>query len=378
MRVLLYVQHLLGSGHLQRMALIARELARRGGECRLVSGGMPVATINTSQFKLVQLAPLRANDSTFSMLVDADGVEAGDDYLAGRQQQLLDVAREFNPQIVLVESWPFGRRKLRHELIALMQQLKAQPAPPLTACSIRDILQRGRKPDRLRETVSHVQRWFDSVLVHADPNFVELEHSFELTEEIKTKLVYTGFVVRPEFETIQWQPGPDAEVLVSAGGGAVGYALYQCAIDAARLAPDGQRWRLLIGRGISERKKQQLVDDAPATVRIEWARSDFPELLGRAAVSVSQAGYNTAMDLLNVGCPSVVVPFDADGETEQSDRAQRLQALGLAQVLPAQSLSAQALLEAVNRCGRHSPPAWSADFSGAATSAEWLLRHAKG
>jgi len=376
MRVLLYVQHLLGSGHLQRIALIASELSARGAECWLVSGGVPVATINTDSFRLKQLPPLRVSDSSFSMLVDEAGEAVGEDYMARRQQILLDVAVKCQPQVVVVESWPFGRRKLRHELIAMMQLLHGRDKPPLTVCSIRDILQRGRKADRLQETVEHVLRWFDNVLVHADPNFVELEHSFELTEQIKSRLVYTGFVVRPAFESIHWQPLSDARVLVSAGGGAVGLALYQSAIDAARLAQNKHQWHLLIGRGITEQQKQKLDQQAPASVKIEWARSDFPDLLGRAAVSVSQAGYNTVMDLLNVGCPAVVVPFDADGETEQSDRAQRLHALGLAKVLSAEDLTGHSLLEAVNSRHLKASPDWSADFSGAVTSAQWLLHHA--
>ena len=59
-------------------------------------------------------------------------------------------------------------------------------------------------------------------------------------------------------------------------------------------------------------------------------RSDFASLLNGAALSVSQAGYNTVCDILRAGCRSLLVPFSAGGETEQSVRAERLARLGLA------------------------------------------------
>jgi len=376
-RVLLYVQHLLGSGHLQRTALIGAALKAGGAECWLISGGMPVANIETGDLVLRQLPPLRANDATFEFLVDADGAVASAAYLAERQQQLLDIAADVRPDIVLIESWPFGRRKQRHELTALLRQVCAQSRRPLVVCSIRDILQRGRKAKRLRETVDHINRWFDYVLVHADSSFVELDYSFELAGDIKPELIYTGFVVRPGFVGRRWQPGNDAPVLVSAGGGAVGLKLYRCAIESARLANGDFQWHLLIGRGVSQADKDQLQFDAPESVKIEWARSDFPDLLRNAGVSISQSGYNTTMDLLGVGCPAIVVPFDGAGETEQRDRAERLATLGIARLLTADELSPQSLLDGVRERYLKAPERWQADFNGTENTAKWLLDAAR-
>ena len=44
MRAFLYVQHLLGVGHLKRMALIARALREQGDEVMLVSGGVDASS----------------------------------------------------------------------------------------------------------------------------------------------------------------------------------------------------------------------------------------------------------------------------------------------------------------------------------------------
>jgi predicted glycosyltransferase len=82
-------------------------------------------------------------------------------------------------------------------------------------------------------------------------------------------------------------------------------------------------------------------------VQVERFRSDFAALLASAKVSVSQAGYNTVGDLLVAGTRAVLVPFAAGGETEQTERANRLAAAGRAVVLPETDLTAQALAAAI-------------------------------
>ncbi len=78
-------------------------------------------------------------------------------------------------------------------------------------------------------------------------------------------------------------------------------------------------------------------------------RKDFPSLLRRAKVSISQAGYNTVGDLLRTECRAILIPFVAGGETEQSVRAERLQALGLADILPEDGLTSDHVKEAVEK-----------------------------
>jgi peptidoglycan/xylan/chitin deacetylase (PgdA/CDA1 family) len=84
-------------------------------------------------------------------------------------------------------------------------------------------------------------------------------------------------------------------------------------------------------------------------VLVERARADFRALLSRAELSVSQAGYNTAVDLLRTGIRSVLVPFEAGHETEQRLRAERLKALGLAAIVPEADLSGEHLAAAIAR-----------------------------
>jgi predicted glycosyltransferase len=107
---------------------------------------------------------------------------------------------------------------------------------------------------------------------------------------------------------------------------------------------------------------------------VERNRQDFPALLARARVSVSQAGYNTVMDVLRSGAPAVMVPFEARAETEQRMRTERLAARGALDLVAEHDLSARTLAAAVDRAATRSagraPPF---DMQGAERSAKRIL-----
>jgi predicted glycosyltransferase len=162
-------------------------------------------------------------------------------------------------------------------------------------------------------------------------------------------------------------------VLISAGGGAAGADLVRAAIDAALiLAPIG-RWGLITGPNLPAEARAATEARAPVGVEIFSFRPDFASLLGGATLSVSQAGYNTVCDILRAGCRSVLVPFAAGGETEQSVRAERLARLGLATVVAEEGLTGEALAAALKTAlaGPKPPPA-ALGLDGAAQSAAML------
>ena len=131
------------------------------------------------------------------------------------------------------------------------------------------------------------------------------------------------------------------EVLVSAGGGAVGAPLLFAALAARPLTPLADNvWRFLDRAEPSRCRLRAARRDGRTTRTIvERFRADFSARLSNAALSISQAGYNTTMDILQSGVRAVVVPYEAKGETEQRLRAEILAAKGLLTVVPAAELS---------------------------------------
>jgi predicted glycosyltransferase len=170
--------------------------------------------------------------------------------------------------------------------------------------------------------------------------------------------------------------GPGAgsgEVLVSAGGGAVGDFLLAAALEARRRGCLSDcRWRLLAGPNLPAAEFSVLAANLPQGVVLERYRSDFPQMLRRCRVSVSQAGYNTVLDILASGAAAVLVPFADMRETEQNLRAQRLAAAGRVEMVAPGELSAQAIAEAIERAVRCRPAALAVDTGGARRSAQLI------
>lgn len=368
--VCIYVQHLLGVGHLRRAARIAAALGQAGLRVTLLSGGLPDQGIDMGETSLVQLPPLRSLDASFKTLVDGQDRPINPAWKARRRDQLL---REFDyvqPKALLLETFPFGRRQMRFELIPLLQQAHTLAPRPLIVCLVRDIVQQRRKSSHIDETVELVQKYFDLVLVHGDPNFLRFSESFPLAQLFEDKLHYTGFVAAEPPPPNATDTNGDGEVLVSAGGGAVGEGFLSTALQARPLTQwHDRRWRFLMGSQTPVQGVRRLQEAAPPGVVVEHFRPDFQHLLGKCGVSVSQAGYNTVMDLMQTRARAVIVPFAAAGETEQTQRAAALMELGLAQVVSEQELTPARLAQAIDLAGslpKPSPPRF--DFGGARNS----------
>ena len=375
LRVLLYVQHLLGIGHLKRAATISRALAEGGSETILVSGGAAVAKVDIGAAALHQLPPVRATED-FSALVDENGHEIDDAFKSARRDQLLKLSQTFRPEILITELFPFGRRQMRFELLPLLEEARSAERPPLILASVRDILQQGRKPQRIQEAMQWFNRYYDHLLVHADPHVVSLDESLPAVTEITDRTHYTGYVVDGEAVPTNRADGGGDEVVVSAGGGAVGETLLRTAIAAkSGTVYRDLTWRFLAGHNMPNSEFDSIRAKAGAGIVVERARTDFPALLASSALSISQCGYNTMMELLNAGIRAVVVPFAGDGETEQSTRAQIWAVRGGVTVLAQDELSPATLARAVNEAAEGPICDSSAiDLNGARHTAELVGR----
>jgi predicted glycosyltransferase len=377
-RVFFYVQHLLGIGHQRRGATLTRAMQDAGLDVTFVSGGHDVPSLDLGGARLVQLPPTRAVDLYFKQLVDEHDRPVDDAWRARRAALLLDAHRACAPHVLIFELFPFGRRQMRFELTPLLQEALAAPRRPAIVSSVRDILVAQDKPGRNDEMVDLVERFFDHVLVHGDPSLIPFERTFPHAGRIRDKLNYTGYVV--DVSGRRGGPGDAGwdEVVVSAGGGAVGHNLLREAIRARPLTALREKaWRILVGLKAPQSELDELRALAAPGVTVERARGDFTSLLMNCALSISQAGYNTVMEAMRAGCRCVVVPYAGGLETEQTLRAALLAERGALQVVPEADVSAAQIAAAVERALAR-PPAGAAgiDTNGARSTAELVGRWA--
>ena len=343
-KLLFYCQHVLGMGHLIRSLEIVRGLSDfdvcflNGGES--IAGFRPPAHI-----EIINLPPI-SSDAAFRELHATDNQRSLEQTREIRKNLLLETCARVQPEVLVIEMFPFGRRKFAFELIPLLESAKARNPQTKIVCSLRDILVSKRDQARFEDEVCRlVAQYFDLVLVHSDPRFQRLDETFFRTSDLNCPVVYTGFVAQTSSTSGTAAPAGQGEktILVSIGGGRVGSELIHCAIKASRMIGDQVPHRLLIFTGpyMPEAEFQQiqtLIIDRPA-VTLQRYTTDFLSLLRGADLSISMAGYNTSMNIIVSGTRAIVYPFTGNNDQEQTIRADKLQALGLVEVIQPHELN---------------------------------------
>lgn len=371
--LLFWCQHSLGLGHLVRSLALAEAMREQFDVVLLNGGRLPTGMRAPLGVTVVNLVPLGHDDAYELVSHDPEhGVASAKQH---RVAAILDAIERHRPAVVLLELYPFGRKKFAFEIDPMLAAIDALgDARPKVVCSVRDILvnQRHDQARHDERAALAANAHLDAILVHADPAFASLADSFAPATPLAVPVFHTGFV------TVRPTPAPIGEhrrarVLVSSGSGMVGEPIVRAAVAAHRRVrvSTGLTTTVVAGPFLPDHVWEWLVDEAALSPWLDVVRQ-VPDLAGeirRSAVSVSQCGYNTTMDLLRAGTPSVVVPYSDGKEDEQRRRADRLAALGVLTSIDATDLGPDRLAAAVVTAHTAMPAPVRLDLDGADTSA---------
>jgi predicted glycosyltransferase len=384
MKIIQYCQHVLGIGHLFRSLEICRALG--GHDVILVTGGPQADTDLPGHVRQVRLPDLQMNIE-FKGLYSSQKNKTLDQIKEQRQKRLFDLFKKEKPDVFLVELYPFGRKAFRFELDPVLQAIGEQRLPACrVVCSVRDIL--VEKEDAAKHearAVNTLNRYFDAVLVHADPNLAQINETFNRFDEIKIPVVYTGYIARRpapdagEKMRRQLQIGRDESlILASAGGGNVGAPLLGAVICAFDRLREKHRLYLKVFTGpyVDPGEFNRLKRLAGNNVEINKFSPDFLAYMAAADLSVSMGGYNTTMNILATGVSALVWPFPQN--REQRMRAARLEEMGILKVVDDEDLDPDRLAGMMARglsAAERLPV--KIDLNGAANTAAWIARRFK-
>ncbi|MFD2204912.1 glycosyltransferase family protein [Kiloniella antarctica] len=372
--VLFYVQHLLGIGHQRRAATLTRAMERIGMKVAFVSGGLEVPGLDTGPATFYQLAPVRADGIYFTELLDQKDRPIDKAFKQSRAQHLQEIFNKTKPRLILLEMFPFGRRQMRFELVPLLETAKNSSSPPKIISSVRDILVKAPKQERIDEMLTWIETYFDNVLIHGDPNLIPFDKTFHPAREISNKILYSGYVVDEKVDEAPHPTDGKDEIIVSTGGGAVSERLVKAAISAREKSSlKNKVWRIFIGHSLPEDLFSQYANLSEDRLIIQRSRADFTSLLPNCALSISQGGYNTVMEVLRAGCPRVIVPYSGGLETEQTLRAKLLAETNALTYVDEENLTGQILADAIEQTlnTKQRPPS-SLDTNGAEKTAQIL------
>jgi predicted glycosyltransferase len=333
----------------------------------------------SSHFRVVVVGgeePSQGSDTLPPVEVVRLRTEGAPDDHDARAQLLLGAYLQLDPAVILIEQFPFGCPELSGDIVSVLEAAAANPRTRLVACSVMDILA-DRPSTGLRrddQTRRLADRYFDVVLVHADPLVGRLEDTFE-PQALRVPIRYTGFVApEPARETapIVLQAH---EVVVTCDSARPDGTLFRAAIEACDHWPPGESLpvRIIAGPAVPDWELAGLQAEAAsrAAVVIQRSAPDVRAMASCGAVSVSDGACDTVLEMLRTGVPSLIV---LDAEDERADWAHHLAALGVVRLLECERLTGAELADEIMATLRLPPPYLDLNRSGAAETLKLVTR----
>ena len=377
MKIVFYCQHVLGLGHFFRTREICEKL--KDHDVILVSGGERPELPLPGHVREVRLSGLMM-DKDFKNMFSTEKGKQIETVKKERQKMLFQLFEEISPDVFMIELYPFGRKAFRFELDPILDRIRDGSLPACqVVCSLRDVLVEKTDAEKYEDRVIHLlNRYFDAVLVHSDPDFLKLDATFSRLEDISSSVVYTGFVtpkpVPGSGNVLRTKMGVSDDeyfLVASAGGGKVGGEVLAAVVRAFAYLPKECRLQVFTGPFLDDGAFADLKSFESPGIRVERFTPDFLAFLDAADLSVSMAGYNTSMNILAAGTPALVWPFAQN--REQRLRAERLARLGGLQLLSDIDLDPKQLAGLMTRMlMKKERPAGSIDLNGAENTAAWL------
>jgi predicted glycosyltransferase len=361
--ILFYCQNLLGLGHLVRTTEIIRHLSKDFKVC-LVQGGTPVqgfelpSGVETIHLPAIQVDPTTLWSENRTMI--AESSLSFEEVKEIRKNMLLKVFDVLQPDCLITEGFPFSKKNsLSFELVPLLERVKTTKPSTKVVCSLRDIFMVKNTEDRAKkeeERCQFMNQYYDLLLYHSDPKVHRLEESLAKAKDLKCQVCYTGYVVQSPRENTVFSTEDIASltsqaptILVSVGGGKLGHDLLEAVIEAAAILEKQLPHQIQIFTGplMPDDKFLQLQKLAADRTNINIRRftTQLIEHMEKASLSISLGGYNTTMNVLKTGVRSMIYPSNKD--REQAIRAEKLEKMGILEVIRPEDLSPAHLAEKI-------------------------------
>lgn len=354
LRVALYSHDTMGLGHKRRNLLIAQALACSclPTDILLITGMSEACDAQIPEgIDYVALPALRkGKDGQYQSRRLNVSLQ---DIVTLRANIIRATVESFKPDVFIVDNVPRGAVR---ELDLALEYLHTQGE---TRCvlGLRDVLD---DPITLQREWKHagnedvIRKYYDTVWVYGDPRVYDLVQEYRLSPDVAAKVRYTGcFDQRKRLEfanpkevnpvaALELPSGRLALCLV--GGGQDGDKLAEAFAQAT--LPVHANGVILTGPFMPLQVRQrlhQLAANQPRLRVLEFMREPT-QLLSCADCVITMGGYNTTYEVLSFEKPALIVPR-VKPRREQLIRAERLQELGLVDVLHPNQVNPSALTQ---------------------------------
>lgn len=331
MKILMYSHDSFGLGHLRRTLALAEALVEKepANNVLILTGSTISGAYRMSKgidfVKLPSAIKVGKGEYEPSKL----SVEA-DSLIWLRSRLILGAAQAFEPDAFVVDKAPLG---MKGEVEATLEFLREERPGTLTVLGLRDVMDdptEVRQSWRKSKLQDAIEQFYDRILVYGPREIYDPLPEYGLSQETLNRSSYVGYVgktrSRKALSEAPFEPG---YALVTAGGGGDGYLLLESYLEGLKLSEPDFDSLVVTGPLMEEDDRLRLERLAKGTrSRVVEFHADMESLIAGAGAVVAMGGYNTTTELLAAGKPAVIVPR-VEPRVEQLIRAERLQALGL-------------------------------------------------
>jgi len=363
-KVLVYSHDAYGLGNIRRMLEITSHLVNSDPDVSvlLISGSPMLHAFRIPERVDYIKLPCIGRSEKGETVVKSLGI-ASEEAIRMRANIILMAAMDFQPDLVLVDKKPFGLNDELKPALDFLQQCQSRPKNVLL---LRDILDAPEATIRQWEKSGYhetIRAYYEQVLIVGTEEVFDAVREYQFPETTAEKVRYCGYIQRPAPAKAPVQIradhgfGDEPLVLVTAGGGADGYAMMRTYLEGLAQSRLNKPFSTLLisGPEMSPAQREEIFGLAARChgVVVKEFTNDMMSTMNAADVVISMGGYNTVCELLTLRKKIILVPRVRPVE-EQWIRARRMEVMGLLRALHPDRLTPESMMEALEEqlaCG---------------------------
>lgn len=347
--IFIYCNYVYGIGHFVRVVELSRGLCEHF-EVYLINGGEPVPNYNISaEINYIQIPAIYSVEKQ-QKLMPVDQNLNLKQCLSMRSTIIKKLVCKVKPDLLITEHFPFGPL-FETEAISLITQVKKNDPQSKIVSSVRDVILTKEGSARDSHTCSLINKWYDLIIVHGDPNIVPFKSSFPMVEKIQIPLCYTGYIVQSIRQRKSQSKWPI--LLVSVGGGRMGGELLDAVLKAHQTIARQWQHQLVLFVGAFQKNSQRLHEYVNQknlhNVKIhQFDREAYHRILAEASAVICMGGYNSLLEAIAIGKPVLIYNRLFYGNNqEQHLRMVRFQQVGLVRIINSDELDQEKLADLI-------------------------------
>ncbi len=312
----IYVEALLGAGHMRKVATLSKELSDRGHKITILcsSNSLKKATNfdfgeNTSWHALPELH----FDKTQGIYVSPRSIALENDhaYTQERANSIIGFLQDQQPDTLITEPWPLGKGIYDNEMKMALDHIQNNTYRPALIALSRDLLLYPNDRQHTRSDaefdkagIDIINRYYDALITAGDETIFTLKDSIRGNHKIEIPIYYPGYFLSPlpDRNSLDDQ---ERDVVVSAGGGFSEnnhLPLLEYAIRARQFSDyKHHTWRIFISEDCPPHLMQQLESlrrqqADPDGIIFEKNSGEYMHHLVNAKAIISMAGLNSVVE----------------------------------------------------------------------------------